>query len=195
MRTQARLLAAVLVLGTAGGARAVSKGGTLYVKAKNTRLMASSAANAQALTVLQPGQPVTWLGADPGNKQWHQVEVDGRRGVVFQSNLSAKPPSLELVATAGGLTQHDAAAFANSGAAVKLLTDGPLQYGKAKGGEVQDAMGQLEQLRGLVEPLGDADYAAHAERAGLFPVVGPSDRVQPPPLGEPAPVRAKRRSP
>ena len=75
------LLAAVLALGVAGNALAVTKGGTLYVKAKNTRLMDSAGTNANLLQVLQPGQTVTWLGADPKNKQWHQVEVNGKKGL------------------------------------------------------------------------------------------------------------------
>ncbi len=184
-----RMWMALLAFGLASNALAVSKGGTLYVKAKNTRLMASSAADASALTVLQPGQTVTWLGADPANKQWHQVQVDGRQGVVFQSNLSAKPPSMELVASAGGVTVHDAAAFANSGAAVKLLAAGPIRYGQEKGREVRDAVEQLRQLKALADTLQPADYAQHARQAGLFPVVGPA--AQP---GQ-APADTKRSSP
>jgi uncharacterized protein YgiM (DUF1202 family) len=188
MNNKGRMLMAVLALGLSSEALAVSKGGTLYVKAKNTRLMASSAASASALTVLQPGQQVTWLGADPKDAQWHQVEVDGKRGVVFQSNLSAKPPSMELVAVAGGVKPHDAAAFANSGAAVKLLADGPLKYGQEKGTDLQSAVNQLKELKDLAATLQPADYAQHAAKEGLFPVVGPSAQV------EPAPANTKRSS-
>lgn len=169
------LLAAVLVLGVAGNALAVTKGGTLYVKAKNTRLMDSAAPNANLLHVLQPGQSVTWLGADPKNKQWHQVEVNGKKGLVFQSNLATKPPSMELVAGKDGVSAQDAAAFANSGAAIKLLADGPRQYGQKKGAEVKDAMEQLQRLKALTDTLRDSDVARHAQQAGLFPVVGPSE--------------------
>lgn len=171
------LLVAVLALGVAGNALAVTKGGTLYVKAKNTRLMDSAATSANLLQVLQPGQAVTWLGADPRNKQWHQVEVNGRKGVVFQSNLSTKKPNMELVAGKDGVTEQDAAAFANSGAAIKLLADGPRQYGQKKGADVKDAMTQLQQLKALTETLKDSDLARHVQQAGLFPVVGPSEQA------------------
>lgn len=167
------LLTAVLALGVASPALAVTKGGTLYVKVKNTRLMDSAATSANLVQVLQPGQTVTWLGADPQNKQWHQVEVDGRKGVVFQSNLSTKQPNMELVAGKDGVTTHDAAAFANSGAAIKLLADGPRQYGQKKGADVQDAMAQLQQLKALTDTLKESDAARHVKQAGLFPVVGP----------------------
>lgn len=169
---------ALLALGVSGSALAVKKGGTLYVKAKNTQLLEGAVKGANVLRVLQPGQPVRWLGADPRNKQWHQVEVNGQRGVVFQSNLATRPPNMELVASKGGLTAQDAVAFANSGAAVKLLADGPLQYGQQKGVAIQEAMRQLQQLQALANSLQDADVAGHAHRAGLFPVVGPSARVE-----------------
>lgn len=173
-----RMVAAVLAWGLAGGALAVPKGGTLYVKAKNTRLLASAGANAQALEVLQPGQPVKWLGPDAKDKQWHQVEVKvgGKtlKGVVFQSNLATQPPHMELVKEKGVLTQKDAAAFANSAAAVKLLSDGAIQYGNDKGGGVQDAVGQLQKLETLAEGIKDDALVAHAKDAGLFPVVGPA---------------------
>jgi uncharacterized protein YgiM (DUF1202 family) len=170
------LLAAMLALGVAGNAlAAVKKGGTLYVKVKNTRLMESAALDANLLRVLQPGQEVKWLGADPKDKQWHQVEVGGKKGVVFQSNLSTKPPSMELVAGKDGVTTQDAATFANSGAAIKLLADGPLQYGQKKGADVKDAVAQLQQLKALTHTLRESDAARHVKQAGLFPVVGPSE--------------------
>jgi hypothetical protein len=174
MRMKGRMLAALLVLGTASGALAVTKGGTLYVKAKNTRLMASSAKDAKALAVLQPGQTVTWLGADPKAKQWHQVEAGGKKGVVFQSNLATKAPNMELVASKGTLTQKDAAEFANSAAAVKLLSDGAIAYGTKEGGAMERAVPQLQQLEKLAERVDAAKLAAHAKAAGLFPVVGAS---------------------
>ncbi|XXF77539.1 SH3 domain-containing protein [Myxococcaceae bacterium GXIMD 01537] len=173
MRSTLLLLAAVLTLGTAGAARAVPRGGTLYVKVKNTRLMSNSTTNGQVLRVLQPGQTVVWLGADPKNRQWHQVEVDGGKGVVFQSNLATRPPELELVASAGG-PARDADTFANSGAAVKLLSDGAIRYGDAKGGDVKDAVAQLQRLQDVAATIRAEDCAAHASKARLFPVVAPS---------------------
>lgn len=166
--------AAVLTLGVASTALAVPKGGTLYVKAKNTRLMESSAKAANVVRLLQPGQAVTWLGADPSNRQWHLVEVDGKKGVVFQSNLSTKPPNLELVAGTGKVGQKEAAAFANSAAAVKLLSEGATKYGTQKGGDYARAVKQLEQLEALAKTIQEPQYTEHARKAGLSLVAGPA---------------------
>ncbi len=176
MPRKSALLTVMLALGVAGNAlAAVKKGGTLYVKVKNTRLMESPSTGANLLRLLQPGQEVKWLGADPKDKQWHQVEVGGKKGVVFQSNLSSKPPSMELVASKDGVTAKNATEFANSGAAIKLLADGPLQYGQKKGADVKDAVAQLQQLKALTHTLRESDAARHVKQAGLFPVVGPSE--------------------
>lgn len=183
MRKKARVVAAMLALGLAGDALAVSKGGTLYVKAKNTRLMASASATAPALEVLQPGQAVKWLGPDAKDKQWHQVEVTlgnkkTLKGVVFQSNLATQPPNMELVASDGGVVRKDANDFAKSVAAVKLLSDGPIEYGNKKGGDMKKAVEDLQALEKLAEAVGPDKLAAHAQKAGLFPVVGPSEQVK-----------------
>jgi len=155
---------------------AVKKGETLYVKAKNTRLMDSAATGANVVRVLQPGQTVTWLGKDPKNKQWHQVEVDGKKGVVFQSTLSAQPPNMELIAGEdGGVARKNAADFANSAAAVKLLSDGAIQYGNAQGGNMKQAVGDLQKLEQLALGVGTDKLDRHARQAGLFPVVGPTE--------------------
>ncbi|EAU67715.1 hypothetical protein [Stigmatella aurantiaca] len=174
MSQRSRLLAALLVLGAASPALAVSEGGTLYVKARNTRLMPSASPSATALAILQPGQAVTWKGADPKNKQWHRVVVGNRQGLVFQSNLSTKPPSMELVAQDKAVRQVDPVAFANSGAAVKGLSKGAIDYGKGKNDPgYEQAMKQLEELEALAEKIGPSECAAHARKAQLFPVVGP----------------------
>src|SRR5262245_23769870 len=123
MRKRVRVLLAALSLCAAVTALAADDKNTLYVKARNTRLMASAAPTANVVAILQPGQQVTWLGADPKNKQWHRVKVKGKEtqeGLVFQSNLSTKPPNMEL--TAKSERPVDSTAFANSGAAVKGLS-------------------------------------------------------------------------
>ena len=169
------LLMAVLALGVASPALAVTKGGTLYVKVKNTRLMDSAATSANLVQVLQPGQTVTWLGADPKNKQWHHVEVvNGKKGVVFQSTLSSQPPSMELVAGDNGPTRKNAEDFANSAAAVKLLSDGAIEYGNGQGKDMQRAVDGLQKLERLAQRVDADKLSEHARRAGLSPVVGPS---------------------
>ncbi|MDC0712562.1 SH3 domain-containing protein [Stigmatella sp. ncwal1] len=174
MSPKARLLAALLVLGASSPALAVPVGGTLYVKARNTRLMASASPTANALAILQPGQEVKWQGADPKNKQWHRVVAGKQQGVVFQSNLATKPPSLELVAQDKAVRQVDPVAFSNSGAAVKGLSKGAIDYGKGKNDPgYEQAMNQLQELEALAEKIGPSELAAHARKAQLFPVVGP----------------------
>ncbi|HEX8699114.1 MAG TPA: SH3 domain-containing protein [Myxococcaceae bacterium] len=149
--------------------------GTLYVKARNTRLMASASPTADAIAILQPGQQVDWLGADPKNGQWHQVVFGKKKGVVFQSNLSKQPPRMELVAQDGSTQPKDPVAFANSGAAVKGLAKGAIDYGQAKGTKFDDASKQLQALEVLAETITPDQLAAHARGAGLFPVVGPRE--------------------
>lgn len=175
MRKRVRLLAAALslcALGPAGAAE--TKTTTLYVKARNTRLMASSAPTANVVAILQPGQTVEWLGADPKAKQWHHVKVSGKQGVVFQSNLSKQAPSMELVAQDGAKKEVNAGVFASSGAAVRGLSDGAVKYGQGKQDlELQEAVKQLQALETHSEKITSEELAAHASKAKLFPVVGP----------------------
>lgn len=176
MDTKARWLVATLALCAASTALAVKAGEPLYVKARNTRLMASTAPTADTVAILQPGQQVTWLGSDPKNKQWHRVDAAGKKGVIFQSNLSTKPPSMELVAKEGA--KVDAVGFANSGAAVKGLSNGAIEYGKGKNSQdFSEAVERLQALETLAEKITPEQLAEHASKARLFPVVGPKGTV------------------
>src|SRR5690348_5768164 len=130
MRKRVRVLLAALSLCAAVTALAAEDKTLLYVKARNTRLMASASPTADVVAILQPGQQVEWEKADPKNKQWHHVKVKGKgaqQGLIFQSNLSTKPPNMELTSRNGG-RPVDATAFANSGAAVKGLSEGAIAY-------------------------------------------------------------------
>jgi uncharacterized protein YgiM (DUF1202 family) len=180
MHERTRWLVAALALCAAHPALAETPRGTLYVKARNTRLMASASPTANVKAVLQPGQKVTWLGPDPKNKQWHQVEVDKKTtGVVFQSNLSTKPPDLGLVAK-DGPSAADLRGIANAGAAVRGLSDGAKKYGLEKGKKepsYTEAVAQVEELEKLALKITPQDLAEHAEQAHLFPVVGPTAAV------------------
>jgi uncharacterized protein YgiM (DUF1202 family) len=178
MRKRVRVLLTALSLCAALTALAADGKTTLYVKARNTRLMASASPTADVVAILQPGQQVTWLGADAKNKQWHRVKVKGkktRQGLIFQSNLSTKPPNMELTAKSGG-QPVDANAFANSGAAVKGLSEGAIEYGNGKP-DLSQAVKQVLALEKLTEDITPADLAAHAAKARLFPVVGPSATI------------------
>jgi uncharacterized protein YgiM (DUF1202 family) len=175
MSSRARLLGALLLLGAASPALAAAPAETtLYVKARNTRLMASASATANVLAVLQPGQEVKWLGADPKNAQWHRVQVGQQAGLVFQSNLAKKPPNLELVAQDKDVRKVDPVAFANSGAAVKGMSQDAIEYGKGKNDPgYARALQQLQELEALAEKIGPGEIATHTRKANLFPVIGP----------------------
>jgi hypothetical protein len=104
--------------------------------------------------------------------------VDGKKpqqGLIFQTNLSTRPPNMELTAKSGG-RPVDATAFANSGAAVKGLSEGAIAYGKGQPDLVQ-AVKQVQALEKLAEQITPAELAAHAAKANLFPVVGPRDQL------------------
>ena len=178
MRKRVRVLLAALSLCAAVTALAADNKSTLYVKARNTRLMASASPTANVVAILQPAQQVTWVGTDAKNKLWHRVKVKGEKsqeGFVFQSNLSTRAPNMELTVKSGG-QPVDAQAFANSGAAVKGLSEGAIKYGKGKP-ELSDAVEQVRDLEELTRQITPAELAAHAAKARLFPVVGPRDTV------------------
>ncbi|NOK23072.1 SH3 domain-containing protein [Corallococcus carmarthensis] len=157
---------------------AVKKDEKLYVKARNTRVLKSAAPTADVVAVLQPGQQVTWKGADPKNAQWHQVtEPGGKPGYVFQTNLSTKPPDMELVAKDGKTRTIDPAAFVSSGAAVKALSPGAEKYGNAKGGGYSNAVSQIKTLEALAKRVTPVEIDAHVKQAGLFPVVAPNTKL------------------
>ena len=168
--TKGRAALGALALLALAPATAGAADKTLYVKAKNTRLMQKPSATADAVQVLQPPQAVTWKGAAAGAPTWHQVLVGGKQGFVFQANLAPRPPSLELVAGAGA-GKVDARAFANSGAAVKAVSPGVRQAGLQEK-ELGRAIAQLERLEAQAKRVDDAQVAAHVKAAGLPQVVG-----------------------
>ncbi|HSP79406.1 MAG TPA: SH3 domain-containing protein [Myxococcaceae bacterium] len=168
LRKRETLLVLALALGAPGSASAVEVGGTLYVRAKDTRLLESPSPTSKVLAILQPAQSVVWQGAHPRNKRWHHVKAGGRSGYVFQSNLATKPPSMELVAGEGS-GKLDAQAFASSGAAVKAVSSGVLSMGNQRL-ELKESILQLDALEHFVqERVKDEDVAAHAQQAGLAP--------------------------
>jgi uncharacterized protein YgiM (DUF1202 family) len=178
MRTRATLTAAVLALGLPGVAAAVKPGESLYVKAKNTRVMESPSPTVNVVVILQPGEQVTWEGGDAKNKQWHRVTAPGgKKGFVFQTNLSTTAPNMELVTDRDGKQRVDPKKFVASGAAVKALSPGAEAYGKGKEGDYAKAVADIKALEDLAKKLTTQDISRHVAEVGLFPVVGPSDKV------------------
>lgn len=168
MRSRWSLPIVAFVLGTTATAVAAKVGDTLFVKAKNTRVVAKASPTADVVTVLQPGDEVVWQGADKKEKRWHKVNVAGKEGMVFQSNLTTKKPSMEVVGTSGEAV--DAKAFASSGAATKALGPGAKQYGEKK--NLKESVAQIEKIEQQAKSISAKEVAEHAKKNGLFPVVG-----------------------
>jgi hypothetical protein len=162
---------------------------TLYVKAKNTHLKASGSPTADTLRVLQPGQPVSYLGRE-GTTSWHRVSVADDKGplegFIYQANLSSAPPALEVLSK-DPRKPLSPEAFASSGAAIKAIGPGTIEFGKTL--EHSESVQQLIHLSELASRIPDADVAAYARAGGLPEVVG-SGQVTPP---RPAKTQTQKR--
>ena len=166
-------LLALACMMTGGPALAVKPPGTLYIKAKNTHLKASSSPTANTLEVLQPGKDVTYEGKEPGSP-WCKVRVAQEKksplqGYIYQANLSVSPPSMEVTSKSPGKPLSPQA-FASSGAAIKALGPKAITYSQSV---PQSASGeQLDQLNQLIAGISDAEVAEYARAGGLPEVVG-----------------------
>jgi hypothetical protein len=154
-------------------ALAVPLGGTLYIKAKNTHVKASNSPTANTLVVLQPGNPVMYNGRE-GTTPWCKVTVTADKkgsveGFVYQANLAVSPPSLEVTSKNPGKPLSPEA-FASSGAAVKALGPGAIEYGKSL--SRPESVQQLMQLEKLAASVDTAQVAEYARAGGLPEVVG-----------------------
>ena len=129
---------AVMALLSAGGAFAITKGGTLYIKAKDVKLLKEPKVGSAAVNpkVLDVGSEVKWVGASDKDKTFHEVEVSGKKGFVLLTNLGTTKPLIEV---AEGGKPMSAQAFASSGAATKGLTPAGVKYAKASGQSAADA--------------------------------------------------------
>lgn len=106
-----------LVLSAAPSALAVSVGGKLYVKTKDTPLLKDPKSSSAKVSTLQPGTEVTWKGASAKDKQFQEVEAAGKKGFVSTSNLTPHQPQQEIDGSRG--KPMSGQAFAASGAATK----------------------------------------------------------------------------
>ncbi|HYO54005.1 SH3 domain-containing protein [Archangium sp.] len=185
-------LLALACVATSGTALAVKPGGKLYVKAKNTHLKATNSPTADTLVVLQPGREVTYNGR-AGNTPWCKVTVpvdkkSPMQGFVYQANLAISPPSLEVISKNPD-KQLSPEAFASSGAAVKALGPGAIEYGKTL--SRPESVQQLIQLESLAASINEAQVAEYARAGGLPEVVGQPEVASRPPA-KPGPRPAKK---
>jgi hypothetical protein len=105
-------LVTLLLLATP--ALAVTVGGKLWVKTKDTKVRKTPDLKGAALITVQPGKEVIWLGASAKNKEWHEVSVDGKKGFIFRSDLTPHAPVAEIAESTGKPINPQA--FAASGA-------------------------------------------------------------------------------
>lgn len=108
--------AVFLVLLFSSVALGIAKGGTLYIKSKDTPLLRAPKAGSPSVATLQIGDEVIWLGPSEKDKVFHLVEAGGKKGFVLMSNLSPSKPQRELVEGVGKTLSREA--FVNSGASV-----------------------------------------------------------------------------
>jgi len=128
MKSSIRAVAAIALI-SASGAWAVAKGGKLYIKSKDTKVLKEAKAGATAVATLQPGKDVTWNGPSATDKTFHEVvTADGKKGFVLMTNLSPNPVASEIDSSSG--KPMSAQAFASSGAATKALTPAGVNYAK-----------------------------------------------------------------
>lgn len=140
MKSSIRAVAAIALI-SAGGAWAVAKGGKLYIKSKDTKVLKDPKAGATAVVTVQPGTEVTWNGASDKDKAFHDVTVNGKKGFVLMSNLSPSAPATEIDSSTG--KPMSAQAFASSGAATKALTPAGVTYAKGNGPSQSDAAAEI----------------------------------------------------
>ena len=124
----------LLLLCGATSALAIEKGGHLFIKAKETKLLKQPNAKAAAVTTLHKGVQVIWNGAAEKDKQWHEVSVNGLKGFVRQADLSPSMPQLEIDGASGKPMSADA--FASSGAGVSCRMGQGTFKPSSAGGEV-----------------------------------------------------------
>jgi hypothetical protein len=143
---------------------AAGPGDTLYVNVKDAPLLASTAPNAKVLALLQPGQAVTWLGADAENKQFHRVTVEGKTGVIFQSHLSPRKPQTEVHAEAPPSGPPlDPQVFVEATQASRARDGGAAEWpAPTDAGSVE-----LRTLEDLGVGVTVPQCATHAKKAGL----------------------------
>lgn len=174
----------------AASALAVTKGGALFVRVHDAKLLEAPDFKAKTLVTLPLGARVTWRGASPQNRQLHEVEwLDAAKqpvkGFVFQAALGPTAPNPEFLTTGGAAI--DAKAFKSSGAATKALGDGALGYASSKNLE--------EQARRLlaVEAINASLTAAHAdERAARLGLALREPLPEPAPPPAPPSKKAKK---
>ncbi|MEN9800838.1 MAG: hypothetical protein RL653_4535 [Pseudomonadota bacterium] len=142
---------------------ALESGDTVYVRARNTKLLKEPRANAPAGRTLNVGEALTWRKAEAGN--FHEVQPTGEKkaGFVYYANLALKPPREERWAASN--TTTDVEDFGSSGAATKGLAQGAVQLA-ATDASLARAATALKALELLQAGITDDELDAQLLRSG-----------------------------
>jgi hypothetical protein len=158
------VLSALGVLIAAAAAAGVTKGGTLYIKGQDVKLLSKPDLGASAVTKLKHGDAVTWEGADPKNKDLHAVEAGKKKGYVLMANLTPNKPIDEYPKTDGKPTSAEA--FKSSGAATKAMTEAGIKYAEGSGPSAAESAAGIIHLEGSSEDA-KSKVKDHLKKAGL----------------------------
>jgi hypothetical protein len=145
-------------------AQALKSDDTIYVKARNTKLLLAPTASAEVKAVLRVGDVLQWKAKEANG--FHAVRLPGKDTVyfVYGANLSLAAPKQEQWATAG--TSVDTRAFASSGAATKGLSEGAFQMAVSDA-QLEKAARDLLALEALQAEVTDVEVDAHLREAKL----------------------------
>lgn len=144
MKSLYGILAAGALLG-ATSAWAVKPGGTLYIKSKGVKLLKDPKAGAATVGAeLKVGAAVIWNKASDKDKQFHEIEADGKKGFVLMTNLSPSVPQEEVLDAKG--TKQDAQAYASSASASRGLSPGAVKYATGEGAEPTDKQAAVQLI-------------------------------------------------
>lgn len=149
MKKMFGIIAAGALLG-ASSAWAIASGGTLYIKAKDVKLLKEAKTGSKELTPIALGEEVKWIKANDKDKSFHEIEYKGKKGFVLMSSLSPSAPVKEI---AGDGKSMSAQAFASSGAATKGLTSAGVKYaGQDAAGAAADVVYLEETTKAKATP-------------------------------------------
>ena len=138
---------------------------TLYIRSKDTKIFSKADLKGAPVATLQPGDEVTWKGADPKVKTSHKVVTKAsKEGFTVQANLTTQKPTGERLAADDGKA-IDAQAFASSGAATKALSDAGLKYAGQKKG-LEELTKGLMTAEGIAASVKEKDINSVATRVG-----------------------------
>jgi len=148
----------------APSAHALKDGETVYVKARNTKLLVAAKAEAEVKAVLRVGDALRWRQKEASG--FHRVSLPGKAEVyfVYGANLSLQAPRQEQWAASG--TTVDTKAFASSGAATKGLSEGAFQMAVGDA-QLEKAAKALLALEAMQAGVTDTEVDAHLRAAKL----------------------------